>query len=88
MSDTRNHNLNIELTDIKSLKSVTINNTAKSNLFLSIEFKKIEKIKLLDNLVLLIKFTNGSLYFDLSKEDFQSIIRKIGYNGHLFTKKI
>ena len=88
MSNTKIHNLNIELTDLKSVKSVTINNTDNPILFLSIEFQKIEKINLLDNLVLSIKFTNGSLYFDLSKTDFQSIITKIADNGHLFTKEI
>lgn len=66
------HNFNLQLKNIKDLKSLNWDSNYE-DFNISIDFGNINQAKLLDNSVLLIQFSNGELRLDINKNDLRNI---------------
>lgn len=74
MKSYKKYNLNIELKDFNDINYFNWE-SKKNEINFSFNFKSLTQIKLIDDVVLHIKFENGDLRLDITKSELKNLIK-------------
>ena len=74
MKSYKKYNLNVELKDFNDINYFNWE-SKKNEINFSFNFKSLTQIKLIDDVVLHIKFENGDLRLDITKSELKNLIK-------------
>lgn len=74
MKSYKKYNLNLELKDFNDINYFNWE-SKKNEINFSFNFKSLTQIKLIDDVVLHIKFENGDLRLDITKSELKNLIK-------------
>lgn len=74
MKSYKKYNLNLELKDFNDINHFNWE-SKKNEINFSFNFKSLTQIKLIDDVVLHIKFENGDLRLDITKSELKNLIK-------------
>jgi hypothetical protein len=74
MKSYKKYNLNLELKDFNDINYFNWE-SKKNEINFSFNFKSLTQIKLIDDVILHIKFENGDLRLDITKSELKNLIK-------------
>lgn len=74
MKSYKKYNLNLELKDFNDINHFNWE-SKKNEINFSFNFKSLTQIKLIDDVILHIKFENGDLRLDITKSELKNLIK-------------